>query len=138
MDAKKLIELRKLAEQAVANMPDGDMKVKAFEVMLGHLLAGSGATISVAPGTVKKTHSKQRESDAPAKTSSGRILVLKEEEFFQSPKAIGEIQEELKAHGWHYAVTALSGPLQTLVQKRRLRRQKVKQGSKEMYKYTNP
>jgi hypothetical protein len=40
MDAKKLIDHRKQAEKAVAGMADGELKVKAFEVILGHLLGG--------------------------------------------------------------------------------------------------
>jgi hypothetical protein len=39
MDTKKIVSARKEAEKAIAGMPDGDLKVKAFEVILGHLLA---------------------------------------------------------------------------------------------------
>ena len=39
MDAKKLIELRKQAEKAVEDMQDGEFKLKAFEVILNHLLS---------------------------------------------------------------------------------------------------
>jgi hypothetical protein len=38
MNAKKLVELRQAAEKAVADMPDGELKVKAFEVILGHMI----------------------------------------------------------------------------------------------------
>ena len=45
MDAKRLIDLRKAAERAVAEMPDGELKVKAFEVILAHLLGGAAADV---------------------------------------------------------------------------------------------
>lgn len=35
----KLKELRKKAQEAVADMPDGELKTKAFEIFLQHLLA---------------------------------------------------------------------------------------------------
>jgi hypothetical protein len=45
MDTKKLVALRKEAEKAIAEMPDGDLKVKAFEVILGHLLGPPNGTL---------------------------------------------------------------------------------------------
>jgi len=41
MDVRKLVELRRQAEDAVRDMDDGSMKVKAFEVILATLLGGS-------------------------------------------------------------------------------------------------
>ena len=56
----------------------------------------------------------------------------------KSPKTIGEIRAELQAHGWHYPVTTLSGELIKLVQRRKLRRQRVKVGKKLAWHYSNP
>ena len=41
MNTALLVVARKRAEEAVADMPDGELKVKAFEVILSSLLAGS-------------------------------------------------------------------------------------------------
>lgn len=41
MDAKKLVQLRKQAEKAVEDMSAGELKVKAFEVILENLLGTS-------------------------------------------------------------------------------------------------
>ena len=38
LTAEKLKEVRKKAQDAVADMPDGELKTKAFEVFLQHLL----------------------------------------------------------------------------------------------------
>jgi hypothetical protein len=139
MDAKILIELRKQAEKSVAEMPDGELKLKAFEVILGHLLASEQPKPThMNPAPQTKAAKQKAEVDIDAETRDGRILVLKEEGYFKTPKSIGLIREELQAHGWHYPVTALSGPLMTLVQKRKLRRQKDKIGNKKLWVYTNP
>lgn len=142
MDARKIIELRKQAERAVAEMPDGDLKVKAFEVILGHLLSGTGPS---APKTEGAQASARRSRPAgatreasPARSISGRILVLRDEGFFKNQKTIGEVREELRAHGWHYPLTTLSGRLQGLVQQRKLRRERATQGNKKLWKYSNP
>jgi hypothetical protein len=139
MDAKKLIELRKQAEKAVDDMQDGEFKLKAFEVILNHLLS---------PGKTEPTSGKHRDTRAQqekyestetdSESTGGRILVLKDEGFMKSPKTIGEIRGELQAHGWHYPVTTLSGELLKLVQKRKLRRQRVKVGNKLIWQYSNP
>jgi len=137
MDAKKLIDLRKQAEKAVSEMPDGEIKVKAFEVILSHLLSGSEKPQSAASSVAKSTR-KQKQDTSQASSLRGRILVLRDEGFFKSQKTISDVREELKAHGWHYPLTTLSGSLQTLVQRRILRRERATQGEKKIWKYSNP
>jgi hypothetical protein len=139
VDAKKLIELRKEAEKAVADMPDGELKVKAFEVLLSHLI--SSADRSVAPPTSsspKEAPSAKETEDFPTASVAGRLLVLREEGFFKAPKALAEIREELKAHAWHYPNATIAPALIKLVQKRKLRRNHVTVGKGKAWKYSNP
>ena len=140
MDAKKLIDLRKQAEKAVAEMADGELKVKAFEVILNHLLGGRPGTQGPPPGDEKPASAKPKgvKEGASAKSIAGRILVLRDEGFFKTQKTIGEVREELRAHGWHYPLTTLSGRLQGMVQQRKLRRERAKQANKKLWKYSNP
>lgn len=140
MDAKKLIELRKQAEKAVEDMPDSEFKLKAFEVILNHLLAPGPAESAgtATPPSAKPKKSQRGDIDVDTASIAGRILVLKEEDFMKAPKSIGQIRSELQAHGWHYPVTTLSGELIKLVQKRKLRRLKGKDGKKTVWQYTNP
>ena len=141
MDAKKVIELRKQAEKAVAEMPDGELKLKAFEVILGHLLTSEQPKADIAPPSQPKAKKKEDvEADSDSDTAAGRILVLKDEGFFKSPKSSGQIRDELKAHGWHYPATTLSGELISLVRPpaRKLRRHLDKVGNKKLWLYTNP
>lgn len=131
MDVKKLIELRKEAEKAVSDMPDGDLKLKAFEVILSHLMSDSLES-KVLPTEETK------EEGFSEKSVAGRLLVLKEEGFFKNPKALAEVRQELQTHGWHYPNATIAHALIKLVQKKRLRRQKVREANKEPWKYSNP
>lgn len=139
MDAKKIIELRRQAEKAVEDMRDGEFKLKAFEVILNHLLSpGKAEPILESSEVPKAKPGGHKAADKDLESIAGRILVLKDENFMKTPKTIGEIRAELQAHGWHYPVTTLSGELIRLVQKRKLRRQKIKVGNKLIWQYTNP
>ena len=140
MNAKKLIDLRKQAEKAVAEMADGELKVKAFEVILDHLLGSRQGAQGPPPRDDAPAPPKPKgaKESASAKSITGRILVLRDEGFFKTQKTIGEVREELRAHGWHYPLTTLSGRLQAMVQQRKLRRERAKQANKKVWKYSNP
>lgn len=138
MDVKKLIELRKEAEKAVEEMPDGDLKLKAFEVLLNHLISGGVVPGSPPSRSTAQASTRAEENDYPAQSVAGRLLVLKEEGFFKSPKSLAEIREDLRAHGWHYPNATIAARLIKLVQMKRLRRQRVKDGRKSSWNYSNP
>jgi hypothetical protein len=140
MDSKRLIELRKEAEKAVAEMPDGELKLKAFEVILNHLIA-SGLTppkMERGGNQQKPTGEQPNQDDVPARSVAGRLMVLREEGFFKNPKALAEIREELQAHGWHYPNATIAPMLIKLCQKQTLRRQRMKEGEARPWKYFNP
>ncbi len=133
-----LADLRKKAEEAVADMPEGDLKTKAFEVILQHLLTTRAAP-PYAPATPKHgTSTKKVESSRIPGTVKSRVLLLKDEGFFSSPRTLAEVEHELKAHGWVHPQTALSGPLRELVPERHLRRIMDSAGKKKVWKYVNP
>jgi hypothetical protein len=148
MEEKTLTEARKKAERAVADMADGDLKLKAFELILGRLLLASDGAPSQTGHEPKSKARRNVESrnESPAEgtvetvpvTAPSRILSLKREGFFKEERTITAIQEELQTRGWRYVTTALSGPLMKLVQARELRRAKVQDGNKTIYKYFNP
>ena len=95
MEAKKLIELRKQAEKAVEDMADGEIKIKAFEVILNHLLSpGKSELVQDLNMSEKGQSKKASEPAVDDGTISGRILVLKDEGFMKLPKPIGEIRNE--------------------------------------------
>jgi hypothetical protein len=59
-------------------------------------------------------------------TVAGLADELRDEEFFKKPKTLSEIKTRLADLGHAYPTTALSGPMQTEVKKKRLRRFKEK------------
>lgn len=146
MTLKELVKLRKQAEKAVSDMSEGELKVKAFEVVFNHLLSGAkGGAAKRGAASGSKGEQDTATADQPplksaasSRTAAGRILVLRDEGFFASQRMIGEVREELQAHGWHYPLTSLSGTMIDLVQRRELRRQRVKEGKKRVWKYSNP
>jgi len=129
----KLKEIQKRALAAVADMPDGELKTKAFEVFLQHLLSFESSTIQLKPARIEKVTATAKKSSRQAGTVKSRILLLKDEKFFEVPRTIRNVRDELRAHGWIHPNTALSGPLQGLVRERHLRRLKDK-----VWKYVNP
>jgi hypothetical protein len=137
MESTELKELRKKAEEAVTEMPDGDLKTKAFEVILQHLLSTRTIPSQLQPSEKRHVKKDLMSSQKPGSRKS-RMLLLKDEGFFTVPRSLAEVKDELSAHGWIHPQTALSGPLQDLVQERRLRRIKDQAGKKKVWKYVNP
>jgi hypothetical protein len=129
-----LVSLRRKAEEAVADMADGPLKIKAFEMILGSLLA--------APSQQHEPQSLVRAVQPPPNESpssiGARISLLADEGFFAQPRSLGEIQDGLAAHGWHYPQNNLSTPLVRLVRQRRLRRLQLAEGNKKVWKYSLP
>src|SRR5580698_7487808 len=113
-------------------MPEGELKVKAFEVILKSLLTnGLDQPRSIEPAQPVRPVAPQSRS-----TLTERIDLLAEEGFFSEPRSLGEIQSNLAAHGWHYPQTNLSSPLIRLVRQRRLRRIQLAEGTKKVWKYS--
>lgn len=133
MSSIDLVAARKRAEAAVADMSDGALKVKAFEVILGALLAGE----SRAPTAAAGARSEEVRSSPPSSLAQ-RIGLLADEGFFTGPKSLSDIQAKLAEHGWHYPQTNLSTPLIRLVRQRRLRRLQLAEGNKRVWKYALP
>ena len=136
MSTDPLIQARKRAERAVEGMQDGPLKTAAFQAILAKLLNDSGSEGSdegMPPASKVRTR-KGRQPD----TLTGRVLAVKEEGFFKTQRSLGEVREALGSRGWHYPVTTLSGAMQGLVRQRQLRRERVSDGKKRLWKYSNP
>lgn len=134
MSTLDLVAARKRAEAAVADMVDGALKVKAFEVILGSLLAPE----SRQPKTAAPATRPEEVRSSPPSSLAERINLLGEQGFFTEPKSLSDIQMKLSEHGWHYPQTNLSTPLIRLVRQRRLRRLQLAEGNKRVWKYALP
>lgn len=144
MDITTLVQLRREAESAVADMSDGTLKLKAFEVILDNLISGRSHAISRKPPALGRREQggipsvKQERRGPRADSKAARILLLKNGGFFTEERSISAVRNALRDHGWIYPLTSLSGALQGLVQKGQLRRARVSDGKKKTYKYVNP
>lgn len=123
------------AEAAVASVKDPELKRAAFEKVLEHLLAG-GEKSTVKPQVAP------RAAATPKKSKSGggpkaRVEELISHDFFKKPRTLSDVKAELANRGFHIARTSLSGPLQSLVRERKLRRQKGVAGDPGAYGYSN-
>jgi len=130
--------LRKQAEAAVDDMPDGPLKVKAFEVILEHLLGQSKNAATDEPAAKASSKGGGGARSTNPRSAVDRIIMLKGEAFFASQRSIGEVRDELARHGWHYPLSSLSGKLQSIVRRRELRRMMVVEGKKSIWKYSEP
>jgi hypothetical protein len=138
---------RRAAEEAVADMPEGDLKIKAFEVILQRLLSAEQPDMRI-PATKEATPPTRRSRSRRSRPATGatqdkgllsqRIMALKDDGFFRQQRTIGEVRQELKVGGWHYPVTTISPILLRLTQQRKLRREQVKSGNRKVWKYSNP
>lgn len=134
MKSTDLVSLRKKAQEAVADMTDGPLKVKAFEVILGSLLtrAPFESNPERPPKSIQSGH-----GQAPSSLAE-RIGIIADSGFFAVPRSLPEIQAALAEHGWHYPQGNLSTPLIRLVRHRQLRRLQLPEGNKRLWKYSLP
>ena len=134
MSLDNLLAARRKAEQAVVDMPEGSLKLKAFEVILSSLLTPQ-------PSVPQNEMLAAREPMVTTETPSsfaGRIRLLTEEGFFALPRSLAEVQAALAERGWHYPQENLSTPLVRLVRHRQLRRLQLAEGNKRVWKYSRP
>lgn len=136
--AKKYETLVAQAEKAVASVKDPELKRAAFEKVLDDLLATDEVSHEEAkPRGRKDAPPKRQSSEKRARGPSGYLQELIDDGFFRKPKTISHVRAELGNRGHHIPLTSLSGPLQSLCKRRKLRRHKAKTtGNKQTYNYS--
>lgn len=127
-----IVIARKRAEDAVADMPEGPLKIAAFQTILSSLLTA---------GPPSKPAEKA-EMSAPKKTkaaggTTGRIQELASEGFFNEQRSLGDVQQALAARGFHYPQENLGTPMMRLVRNKFLRRVQINAGGKRIWGYSN-
>lgn len=147
MADKNYEDLVKQAEQAVAPVKDPELKRIAFGKILDSLLGppGNHQGALAKRKKTRKGHSSDAGSgegqEARRKRSGTQAYIeeLIDDEFFVKPKTIAAVKAELGNRGHHIPLTSLSGPLQSLCKRKRLRRQKSEStdGGKKTFAYSN-
>jgi hypothetical protein len=138
MNAVDLVAARRRAEEAVADMLDGPLKIKAFEVILSSLISGDDPRPPMGEKDSLPATRAGEGGSRPRSSLADRVGALAEEGFFGEPRSLADIQRKLAEHGWHYAQTNLSTPLIRLVRQRQLRRLQLAEGNKRVWKYSLP
>src|SRR5208282_5722507 len=128
-----LVQARKRAEHAVADMAEGPLKTAAFQTILAKLLADAEPGEQIQPAPCKAQSGRKQQP----RTLTDRILAIRSEGFFKSQRSLSDVRETLGSRGWHYPLTTLSGVMQELVRRRELRRERVSAGNKQAWKYSN-
>jgi len=78
--------------------------------------------IKLLEGTSKLISSKSPKVEKKSSGVFDYLMDLKEEGFFDEPKLLKEIVQELARRGYHYKSTSLTNPLQRALRKNRLGR----------------
>ena len=130
------------AEKYVSGVKDPELRRVAFEKILDDLLSKTSeeSTLASSPKARVKLGKPLAARGSKPKLGGPQAYVeeLIEEDFFKKPKTISEVKVELSNRGHHIPRTSLSGPLQTLCQKKALRRQKIAgKGNKKTFVYSN-
>lgn len=144
-DADRFAAIAKQAEEAVAGVKDPELRRVAFEKILDTMLEARASTRPQPTKKVKGAGAKApkvKGAKTARESSSGpkaRIEELIQEGFFEEQRTIADVKAELANRGYHIPLTSLSGPLQTLVREKKLRRQKKAdgKGAKGIFAYSN-
>ena len=131
----------KRAEEATANIKDGELRKLAFGKVLDHLLTGPHeAGLRREPkGRARVQGSGPRKAlGAKKKGPMGWIEELAAEGFFKKPKDSNEILENLAERGHHLELPDITVQLQQLCLRKVLRRKKVpgKEGKRKVWAYS--
>ena len=102
--------------------PDGtEVNVDGTPSEIAAVLKELKVTGSAARGKGRAALPKTRRVSGKV-TVPGLLDDLIQDKFFTKPKGMGDVRTRLADLGHHYPLTSLSGPLQTHVRARRLRR----------------
>lgn len=137
---KQYPQLVAKAEEAVSGIKDPELKRVAFEKVLDDLLSEEAEPTPRSASKQELTRNRKRGAGSKRAPKTGGpkayITELLAEGFFKKVKTMGEVKGELDNRGHHIPYTSLSGPLQTLCQDRKLRRQKMDHGGKKTFGYS--
>ena len=135
MKQEFIVQVRKTAEAAVNDMPEGPMKIAAFQTILAQLLQRDGDGGNFAQQTA--TVGKRKPGAGGSSGTTSRLSGLVSEGVFAQQRSLAEIRHILAERGWHYRLEDLGTPVTRLVRQKQLRRTQVADGRKKIWKYSN-
>ena len=115
-------------------MPKATIKSKSGAIItidgsesdISKILSAFEQSVQVVKVRQRISKMKGERKEQKKRQSAAELLIgLKEEGFFEKPKALGDITQALEEKGYLYPVTTLSGVVLSLVKNKHLRRKKV-------------
>lgn len=130
--SEKIKEFRRTAEESVSDMPEGELKIKAFEVILQHLLSSAmisdpasnaaGKALSTKNPRSKSSHRQESETARKKKkTLPDYIFQLREDGFFKEPRVPTEVHEKLQSIPYHCLINRVEVALVRMADRKILR-----------------
>jgi hypothetical protein len=115
-----------MAKATIKSSSGAVITVEGSEEEVSKILSAYERTSVVGHAKQAIARSKATKRDDKKREGAANLIIkLREEGFFNKPKALGEVSEALEAEGFLYPTTSLSGVVLGLVKKRELRRKKV-------------
>jgi len=143
MEVEKLVSARRAAEAAVQDMGDSPLKTAAFATILAQLLqqelpTNTNRTPSLTAPASRPSVTRKKGAGPKRDGTTARLLNLVDEGFFNEQRSLAEIKNVLAERGWHYQLESLGTPVTRLVRSKHkyLRRTKVAEGGKKLWKYS--
>lgn len=115
-----------MAKAVIKSKTGALITIEGSESEVSNIIATFERTAAVghAKQVIAKTEAAKKEQKKRA-GAADLVIALKEDGFFDKPKALGDVAKALEEQGYLYPITTLSGIMLGLVQKRLLRRKKV-------------
>jgi hypothetical protein len=137
----KLLEVARQAapqvESAVSSIRDPHLRGVIAGVIMQRILQDAAADGS-AVATLSHSSSPPSVSQNRKSGTQPRILDLRDERFFEEPRRLEQVLEELRIRGYHHNKSDVRMSLLRLARKKLLRRIPLGEGRQRMYLYVNP
>ena len=135
MSTEEISEAITQAQKITQKVPEA-LRPWAFQTVLNELLQRAREKGAVPRDTERKSARKSAASAGGSGTTA-RLLGLAEEGVFVEQRSLSEIRQILGEKGFHYSLEELGTPLTRMVRRRHLRRVRVAEGGKKVWRYSN-
>ena len=115
-----------MAKATIKSQSGAVITIEGTKEEVSSIIATYEATSVVGQAKRAIARAKGAKKEGKKRDSAGDLIVgLKEQGFFEKPKALSDISTRLEEDGYLYAVTSLSGIVLGLIKKGYLRRKKL-------------
>jgi hypothetical protein len=125
-------------ETAVSSVEDPHLRGVLAGALMQRILQEVAGYESGAASAALGLSSAVSESGSRRSGTQARVLELRDEKFFNDPRRLEQVLEELRIRGYHHNKSDVRMSLLRLARKKALRRIPLGEGRQRMYLYVNP